>query len=157
MTTRPHPLAFVLGFAGLVPFVACGLAALALPDERAERMMVALIGYGAVILSFLGGVHWGFALADPEARLVRARLALGVLPSLVGWLAVLLPMLLPSDLGLLTLVLGFVATVAAEAQAHRRGLTPGGYMGLRWLLSGLVILVLGVVLILRLVGAHVTL
>ncbi len=43
-----------------------------------------------MILAFLGGVHWGFALPEPSGRADRARLGLGVVPSLVGWVALLL-------------------------------------------------------------------
>lgn len=79
-----------LGYGGLVPFVACALAML-LPDagmrDVASRV---LVGYGAVILSFLGGVHWGLVLSAPSPRAPRM-LAIGVLPSLAGWLTLLLP------------------------------------------------------------------
>ena len=65
------PFAVVLGVAGLIPFVACAIGALALRGDDAERVTLALIGYGAVILAFLGGVHWGFALPTPDAPGLR--------------------------------------------------------------------------------------
>src|SRR5436305_1221239 len=77
------PIAMLLGIAGLIPFVVCGLGALAAPRPDAERSLWALIAYGAVILAFLGGVHWGFGLdeaASPPANIQRARFGLGVLP-----------------------------------------------------------------------------
>lgn len=53
----PRP-ALALGVAGLIPFAAC-TAALWMADPawqtEAGRM---LLGYAAVILTFLGGVHW---------------------------------------------------------------------------------------------------
>lgn len=80
-----------LGLAGLVPFVAAALATLLLPEagqrELAGRV---LLGYGAVILSFLGGVHWGLVLRDRPAQPFRP-LAIGVLPSLLGWGSLFLP------------------------------------------------------------------
>jgi hypothetical protein len=51
--------ALLLGWGGVLPFVGLALAAaigLPSPIPQAETM---LIGYGAVILSFMGGVHWG--------------------------------------------------------------------------------------------------
>ena len=81
-----------LGYGGLVPFVACALAMLLLPDlgsrDLAGRV---LVGYGAVILSFLGGVHWGLVLRAQTSSRAAGMLAIGVIPSLVGWLTLLLP------------------------------------------------------------------
>ena len=57
-------------------------------------MLSALIGYAAVTLAFAGGIHWGFELQSRQQdRFVeRARLGLGIVPPLVGWIALLLPL-----------------------------------------------------------------
>ena len=85
-------LVILLSVLGLVPFVACGLAALGPDLDTATRMLEALIGYAAVILAFAGGIHWGFELQSrqPDKFVHRARLGLGILPPLVGWIALLL-------------------------------------------------------------------
>jgi hypothetical protein len=89
-TTLPAG-AQALGFAGLIPFVAAALATLVLGDPAARELAGrALLGYGAVILSFLGGVHWGLVLRDRPAQPVKPLVA-GVLPSLAGWASLLLP------------------------------------------------------------------
>jgi hypothetical protein len=148
-------LAIVLGIAGLIPFIVCGLGAVSVDAGTSARMMVALVGYGAVILSFLGGVHWGFALGgmapgSPAPVTVagnrfvtaeRARLVLGVVPSLIGWVALLL------------LIAGFIATVVVEHQASQRQLVPlAGYIWLRWGLTVVVVAMLVTVLTLRTLG-----
>ncbi len=157
MTRRLPPLAILLGAGGLIPFLLCALAAEATTGTTSQRLLLALIGYGAVILAFLGAVHWGFELAAPAPQAERPRLLLGVLPSLVGWLALLVPLLpAPPELALGVLIAGFVATVAVEARARRRGLLPPGYMALRWGLSVTVCAVLAAVLVLRLAGLHVS-
>jgi hypothetical protein len=160
-------LAILLGVAGLIPFVVCGLGAVSADAVQATRMMTALIGYGAVILSFLGGVHWGFALGAtapvPPAETTlsgnrfitadRARLVLGVVPSLIGWVALLLQMLLMEWAALLVLIVGFIATVVVEHQAARRKLIPAAsYIWLRWGLTVVVVAMLVTVLTLRLLG-----
>jgi hypothetical protein len=124
----PAP-ARLLGPAGLIPFL--GLAALAWGG--AAWAQPALAAYGATILAFLGAVHWGLALRAPTAEQASAwpRLGLGVLPALLGWVA----LLLPSGPGLLLLALGLVATAAVETLAARGGLLPLPYLRLRWLLS----------------------
>jgi len=166
-------LAIGLGIAGLIPFIVCGLGAVSADPVQAARMLSALIGYGAVILSFLGGVHWGFALGGappaPDAtalpagnRLVtveRARLTLGVVPALIGWLALLLLMMAGMDWSaLLLLIVGFIATIVVEHQAARRWLIPlAGYIWLRWGLTVVVVAMLVTVLTLRMLGQRLVL
>jgi len=159
---RLPPVAIALGIAGLTPFLVCGWGTLALPSPDSERFLAALLAYGAVILAFLGAVHWGFVLESPEpdamaslTRKDRPRLVLGVLPALIGWAALLMPLLLSAEAGLAVLIVGHVATVIMEAQLRRRALVPPGYMWLRWGLSVVTIVVLVTVLTLRLVGAKI--
>jgi hypothetical protein len=152
---RPLPmLATLLGLAGLLPFIGCGLAAL---GPQGDRATLALVAYGAVILAFLGGVHWGFALEDPIGRAERQRLVLGVAPALIGWVALLLAIAVDLASGLGLLLLGVLGTTAVEARARRVGLIPRGYMLLRYGLSTVVVVVLASVLLLRAIGAHVQL
>lgn len=82
--TMPLP-ARLLGFAGLVPFAFGALAVCFQPDIRAEAA-VALIVYGAVVLSFLGGIRWGFAIMEGGEAGWDAY-GLSVLPSLMAWVA----------------------------------------------------------------------
>jgi len=55
-----HPVR-LLGYAGLFPFFAAAAAALLGPPPWRGAALSALAAYGAVILSFLGAVHWGLA------------------------------------------------------------------------------------------------
>ena len=152
------PLAIILGAAGVIPFVLFGFAAVGGAPDPALRATQALVGYGAVIMSFLGAVHWGFMLGErEEERAVRARLVLGVLPALVGWAAVLASIYLGPVLGLAIVIAGFVALLVVEHRANRLGLMPAGYMALRWVISVVVIALLAMVVVVRLVGGHVLL
>jgi hypothetical protein len=158
MPSRLPPLAILLGAAGLIPFIVCGLGVLATDPTRAARMMTALIAYGAVILAFLGAVHWGFALASQaaeESGSESRRLALGVLPALAGWVALLLPIALPPIVSVALLLAGFIMVMGVEAKAGELGLMPPGYLKLRWGLSAVVVAMLVTVLTLRLLGVHV--
>ena len=79
-----------LGYAGLLPFA--GLAALMwlVHADLLPFVAVALAGYAAVIVSFLGGIHWGVGfLGAPAAP--RVHFVWGVVPSLLAWLALLMP------------------------------------------------------------------
>ena len=159
MTPLPT-LAIALGLLGLVPFAACGLLAVSADPAFAPRALLALLAYGAVILAFLGGVHWGFALeGGPQQApfVLRSRLILGVLPSLIGWSGLILAILGLSDLALVLLIVGFIGLMIFEAQAHRRGLMPRGYIWLRWALSVGVIVTLVSVTLLRVFGGSIEL
>jgi len=128
-----------LGLAGLLPFAAAALAALAPKAPLHALALPALLAYGAVILSFLGGIRWGLAMAA-GAEALSARLALSVLPSLLAWLA----LLLAPRAGLLLLALGFAAMLLLD---QRIGYAPPWYPRLRLPLSlgALAALLLGVV------------
>jgi hypothetical protein len=151
------PIAWGLGLLGLLPFLGTALAALHQPEPEATFWLMPLAAYGAVILAFLGGVHWGFVLG-PAAEAVRPgfRLALGVVPSLIGWVALLVPLVLPPEAGLALLAAGFLGTIVMEARLTRAGMAPASYLRLRWVLSIVVILVLVVTIALRLLGAKIT-
>ena len=149
-------LAIILGLGGLVPFVCMTAAILFFPSNvPVPRLVVALADYGAVILSFLGAVHWGLALAgDPigvpaQPAAMRVRLGLGVLPALVGWAALLIVLVGRPLPALLLLLLGFALTTLAETRAARRGLMPPGYLGLRYVLTAVVALCLFAALVVR--------
>lgn len=127
-TALPRP-ASILGPAGLIPFAGLALGSLlGWPWAPA-----ALAAYGATILAFLGAVHWGLALRAPDGERWAewGRIGLGVLPSLLAWVALLLP--LPT--GLVVLAAGVLATAAVETWATARGLVPRAYLKLRWILS----------------------
>ncbi len=146
------PVALALGLAGLLPFLGCGLGALGM--WQPEAMLLALVAYGAVILAFLGGVHWGFALPSTLADRSH-RLALSVVPSLIGWVAILLALLVSGEVALLLLAGGFAVTLVVETRIAAAGQMPEGYMGLRWMLSLVVLTVLVGVAFVRFFGGKI--
>ena len=79
-----------LSYAGLLPFV--GLTALMwlVQVDLLPFVAVALSAYAAVIVSFLGGVHWGIGFMQGAAA-PRFHFVWGVVPSLLAWLALVMP------------------------------------------------------------------
>jgi len=152
-------LAIILGIAGIIPFAVLGIASVGGGSPTSSLTAVrGLVGYGAVILAFLGGVHWGFTLGEAkDPRATRARLTLGVLPSLVGWVALFASIVASPVISLIILIAGFIGTVVVEARAQARDLMPSGYMALRWIMSVVVVALLTTVLVLRIVGARILL
>ena len=102
-----------LGYGGLVPFVGLALLIWLVPASFQPFVVLALLAYGAVIASFLGGVHWGTGFLMGEAA-PRMQFFWGVVPSLLGWLA----MLLPARAGLPVLALLLVACYAVDRMTY---------------------------------------
>ncbi|MBG6077055.1 DUF3429 domain-containing protein [Polaromonas sp. CG_9.11] len=117
MTTSRFPVpsttARALGLAGLLPFVA-GAAALAMLQVPGLQAWAgtALVAYAALIATFLGGIHWGLAMQDVPP--VNVRLGWGISPSLLAWVAVLLP---PSA-GLVVLAALLVACYVVDRRLY---------------------------------------
>jgi len=87
---HPPPWALRLGYAGLIPFVV-GAALVHLVElPLMPFTMLALSGYAAVIASFLGGIHWGLAMRDSGGAYLFPYLW-GIVPSLLAWVAVVMP------------------------------------------------------------------
>ena len=81
-----------LGYAGLLPFLLLAVAVHLLSGDGAARALASLQHYAAVILTFVGAVHWGRALAKPEnTPAEHKRLYWAITPSLIGWIALALP------------------------------------------------------------------
>lgn len=79
-----------LSYTGLLPFA--GLAALMwlVQVDLQPFIARALAGYAAVIVSFLGGIHWGIGFVQAPGA-PRFHFVWGVVPSLLAWLALLMP------------------------------------------------------------------
>ncbi|WP_417668027.1 DUF3429 domain-containing protein [Roseibium sp.] len=120
----PGP-ALALGAAGFLPFLALSIATFVAPTDLAALSQKMLFGYGAVILSFLGGIHWGRVISGNDIR--WPVLAIGVLPSLAGWAA----LFVPAAPGTILLVTGFAVTLAYDMGVVRAGQMPRWYPRLR--------------------------
>lgn len=85
----PSRTALRLGYAGALPFVLlAALVWIVLPPARVY-VPAMLSAYAAVIVSFLGGIHWGLAWRRPDPP--PSLFVWGVVPSLVAWVAVVMP------------------------------------------------------------------
>ena len=98
----------ILGLAGLLPFWLPILLATN-PDIPTTSLLTAQKLYAAVILSFLGGVHWGMAVAGSQPS-SWTRVGWSVTPSLIGWIGALLS----GAQALTVLALGFALAAAVD-------------------------------------------
>ncbi|MFK7888762.1 MAG: DUF3429 domain-containing protein [Gammaproteobacteria bacterium] len=124
--TRVPANAAWLGGLGALPFI--GLALLSIFSNLNDALaLLALSAYGAVILSFLGGIHWGLAIGRAPDAPSTAALILSVVPSLIGWVA----LLLERELGLLVLAAAVAAMFFVDTNLTQRRMAPIWYPRLR--------------------------
>ena len=140
--SRLNTTAEIVSYAGVVPFVLCLLGVALLPNygqrELAQRIA---ISYGAVVLAFLGAVHWGLALAG-RMTWRPVRIGGAVLPALIGAAATLIG----GQRGLALLVVGFGVFWLYEHRSVGTELPPG-YLSLRRNLSLVVCTLLAITMI----------
>ena len=82
-----------LSYLGLVPFVLLAALMWLVSADLHPFVAIALVSYAGVIAAFLGGIHWGIALRPDTLNAPHGRwhLVWGVVPSLVAWVAVVMP------------------------------------------------------------------
>lgn len=141
-------LSHLLGFAGLIPFFLMMAGTWLADPSWLNDFVRGQLAYGIVILSFLGGVHWGAAMMCSDLSLADTKLALlwGVTPSLIAWSVTLF-----GGFGFAVLMAGFIAALQVDKQLFARYGMPPWLMGLRWRLTVAVVLMLAATVI----GANV--
>lgn len=136
---EPPRLAILLGYAGLAPFVSGALGIWVIPVGWRPFVLEALLDFAAVILAFMGAIHWGLAMrADASDERAQMQLGLSVLPPLFGWLAIAGGM--PMWLALPICLVAFVGLYYADLRAAKLGLAPRWYPSLRTPLTVIVTL-----------------
>lgn len=140
----------LLGLAGLIPFVWGALTVIlpSLADWGIRALGPRFVGpyvglfYGAVILSFMSGVVWGFA-TRAEPPVAAALYGLSVVPALWAFFFTG-----GGPVSAATyLIFGFLGLLGIDWTAQRLGLAPAWWMRLRLILtSGVVLCLLPVAL-----------
>ena len=151
-------LAQALGYAGLIPFL---YLAFALFDSAQSKnhagpwLIIFIVAYGAVILSFVGALHWALCLQRDE--LGAGWLVWSVVPSLIGWAALCGVVLVNESfsqqkLVMLALITGFIAQLVADFRMRRIvtiAVWPDWFMRLRVQLTVVACASLAVLLFIR--------
>lgn len=141
LKSSPTP-ALVLGLSGLVPFLASPLY-MAMTGSFVASLAYSQVAYGAVILSFVGAVRWGRALSEDEViRPNWFNLGYSVTPSLVAWIA----LMLPTALSLSTLILGLGGAAYMDITMYGY---PSWFKALRFILTMTAILSLWTTLVFK--------
>ncbi|KAF2859104.1 hypothetical protein K470DRAFT_234980 [Piedraia hortae CBS 480.64] len=146
--------AITVGMAGVLPYLATSLSTAFCASEintaahagtgyfmtaqSAELLLHAIepiqVGFGAVIISFLGAIHWGLEWAAFGGSHGYRRYAIGVLSTAAAWPTLLLPV----ESALISQFLIFNFLYYADARASRRGWAPPWYGIYRFVLTFIV-------------------
>lgn len=128
-----------LAYGGLLPFIIALVACWFDPLHAGTWHQVSL-HYGAVILSFVGALHWGFAMLSPEMdeRQRNRSLIWSVMPALLAWLALELGPIAGSAM----LAAGLAIHFLQDWRLVRRVHLPSWYLPLRLALSSIAALCL---------------
>ncbi|CAF9922123.1 hypothetical protein IMSHALPRED_005351 [Imshaugia aleurites] len=146
--------ALVIGMAGVLPYLATSLSTVYLAFDInhasetgsgflfsphvAEQLLHIIeplqVGYGAVILSFLGAIHWGLEWAKYGGVHGYPRYAYGVIAPAVAWPTILLPI----EYALISQFCAFTFLYFADARAVVRGWAPHWYSTYRFVLTFIV-------------------
>jgi hypothetical protein len=126
-------MAWLLGMAGLLPFFGHAYFAWLTSPYEVAGLLKSQVQYTAVILSFLGALHWGVVIASPsvEGSAAGVRLAWSVLPALYAWVA----SMYPPDLALPLLFFALPVVLAADAFFYRSVAVPRWFLLLRTVLT----------------------
>ncbi|KAF8969609.1 hypothetical protein BDZ97DRAFT_1794244 [Flammula alnicola] len=148
----PQPI-FVLGLVGGLPYIAASATTVYLAHQAGlagsgvavgmdpgvaltifDQALNLQVTYGAVMLSFLGALHWGMEFAGYGGHKGYTRLALGAAPMLLAW-----PTLGMQPMTALAVQwLGFTGLWYADSKVTMLGWTPKWYSQYRFYLSILV-------------------
>ncbi|GAB7364085.1 hypothetical protein MBLNU230_g4637t1 [Neophaeotheca triangularis] len=146
--------AYYVGMAGVLPYFATSLstvycaweinhaaatgAGLLFSERTAELVLHILeplqIGYGAVIISCLGTVHWGLEWAGFGGYQGYSRYMIGVTACAVAWPTILLPV----EYALIAQFLAFNFLYYNDSRATKRGWAPPWYAVYRFVLTFIV-------------------
>lgn len=129
MKTNGFPLTVAwLGYGGLIPFLLfAGLTLI----EPAHQIICrgALFSYGAVILSFVGALHWGFAMVMPQLSTSQRSICFvwSVVPALIAWSTIFFGPVLSG----LILILGFLMQYWRDLMLSDQVTLPSWFLPLR--------------------------
>lgn len=79
----------LLGYSGLIPFIIS--SALIWIPQYHQTAFESLSIYSAIIVTFIGGVHWGIAVQLTQQAIpsrVNSQFIFSVIPSLIAWVAI---------------------------------------------------------------------
>ena len=125
----------LLGYLGLLPVIVPTVL-LFLDKHHPAIWAHFIITYAAIILSFVGALHWAFAMTIHQASKLDKQFSFiwSVIPSLIAWLSLLINHLFASIL----LAIFFILNLAKDKNLAKKFDLPEWYLSLRTRLTFIV-------------------
>ena len=115
----------LLGYAGLIPFITFSTGCW-VPLPYVTDALSVLIAYAAIILSFMGAIHWGMAMSATDKGHSQFMIV-SVIPALAAWVALITPVI-PA---LVILLFGFIALYLYDSAVEKSQDFPAWYVPMR--------------------------
>ena len=123
------------GYIGFIPFALLSIIPWITGGHIGETAIIFQIAYGAIILTFLGGISWGWRDDQPQQK---KNLSIGILYSLIACLMLILIYLNMILFALLISVISFQSFYYFEKSTHDFQYKHEDYQKFRRMLSLLV-------------------
>ncbi len=132
-------IVILLGYAGLIPFLAGPLWLTLMPQSAPGWLDEVWLNYVALIAAFMAGTFWGFALPACEGPQGVIGLGASAVLMMLAWAALWLPL----HGALLGLAAVFILQVLADVWFERTLGSVEGYFRLRVILTAGAVLAIG--------------
>ncbi len=127
----------ILTYIGIIPFLVLGMAVAV--HASGLNYSLALFAYGAVILSFLCGIHWAVFLFFSQKCSRNLFLHSNAI-TLIAWVSVL--PIMASHLNFLLQIVSFAYLLLLDRQLYRNQVIPSWFFHLRLKATLIVVLIL---------------
>ena len=125
-----------LGYAGLIPFIVFSIGSW-LPLPMITDATFLLTAYAAMILSFMGAIHWGVAMVNTGDNNGKYFIA-SVIPALSAWLA----LIISQNYAIILLMIGFIGLIIYDWSVEKAQCLPDWYIPMRNKLTLVVVICL---------------
>ena len=136
-----NKIAHMLGYAGLIPFIVFSIGSW-IEIPYLDNAVTILVAYAAIILSFMGAIHWGMAMSKTDNQQNKYYIS-SVIPALVAWISLLMPELY----ALMILLVGFSLLLSYDLAVEKSQGFPRWYAPMRIRLTFIVLLSLIIALL----------
>ena len=127
-------IAKILGYAGLIPFIILSIGSW-IEIPYLHNIVYVLITYAAIILSFMGAIHWGMAMSKTDNKQNKTFI-ISVIPALAAWFS----LLIAEFFSLIILLMGFILLISYDLAVEKSQGFPGWYIPMRIRLTFIVLL-----------------
>ncbi len=128
--TQAQKSAYILGLSGLIPFIIPAIAVWFVTPDMSQILETMQMAYAALIISFMGGVQWGYAVKHGDAAR-PIHYVLSVIPTLIIFAVLFFTLAVKGyQITLIFMVLLFVQTILDQ-----RRYVETWFLKLRWILT----------------------